>query len=560
MNDCEILVEDYVCGPTSIVGAQDDLDGRLTKDARARLEAAIAEVVAVEAPIELDALTRKIGKRFGYQRVARRWKKKIAYRIPGGVLIDEGPRSFIWPEGSSPATWRGYRASEGARTIAEIPTTELANAIVAAVGNAPEGLDHEGAYRGAMALFGLSRLTSLAAEYLEEALALAIIRGDLVDEGTRVTLAPATAPLAENETVTDTAAGTTPEATTPHKPDATIAQQAASIDAGGGIKFKRFAVKPGMSIVPLIQNHRRGIYVLEFADGCRYVGLSVNVVSRFTTHVHGSSHHEGWKDIVALRFREMPEGNLREAEIDEILRQQSLGYELRNKDLNFGHRQKTKLDGEVSVEDQKHWALGDGKYDIPDLDDRPNLEPDEQSKLAAHVPSKVPEEVYNGVLDDIAFCLSHVIPDAVNLEAKYWTISDWPRTAGGRLATLNVGALELAYFPREPITDPSGQTDDEFHVMYFNLPPEVLEDDDPGFEFTSGDVNGAIERVAYNMTDAVRIAIPVGRLRAFFTDMPELLTDARVFAIDVMRYQDSAIFRRHHSRALTNEVFDQYRA
>ena len=85
MNDCEILVEDYVCGPTSIVGSQDDLDGRLTKDARARLEAAIAEVVAAEAPIELDALTRKIGKRFGYQRVARRWKKKIAYRIPGGV-------------------------------------------------------------------------------------------------------------------------------------------------------------------------------------------------------------------------------------------------------------------------------------------------------------------------------------------------------------------------------------------------------------------------------------------------------------------------------------------
>lgn len=42
MNDCEILVEDYVCGPTSIVGSQDDLDGRLTKDARARLEAAIA--------------------------------------------------------------------------------------------------------------------------------------------------------------------------------------------------------------------------------------------------------------------------------------------------------------------------------------------------------------------------------------------------------------------------------------------------------------------------------------------------------------------------------------
>lgn len=559
MNDCGILVEDYVCGPTSIVGAQDDLDGRLTKDARARLEAAIAEVVAVEAPIELDALTRKIGKRFGYQRVARRWKKKIAYRIPGGVLVDEGPRSFVWPEGSSPATWRGYRASEGARTIAEIPTTELANAIVAAVGNAPEGLDHEGAYRGAMALFGLSRLTSLAAEYLEEALALAIIRGDLLDEGTRVTLAPATAPIAESETVTDTAAGTTPETKTPHKPDAGIAQQAASIDAGGGIVFKRWALQPGMSIVPLIQHHRRGIYVLEFEDGCRYVGLSKNVISRFTTHVHGSSHHEGWKDVVALRFREMPEGNLREAEIDEILRQQSLGYELRNKDMNFGHRQKTMLDDVVSVEDQKHWALGDGQYNLPDVDKRPAMEPDEQSKLASHVPSKVSEKVYDGVLDDLAFCLSHIIPDAVDLESKYWTISDWPSTAHGRFATLNVGALELAYFPRERCEDPSGEAGVDVNLVYFNLPPYVLEDDDPGFGFDSGGFSGFFQRIGgYKMTETVRLALPVGSLRGFFESHPEFLTEARVFALDVMRYQDSAIFRRHHSRALADEVFEHH--
>lgn len=150
MNNCGILVEDYVCGPTSIVGTREDLQGRLTKDARTRLEAAIAEVVAVEAPIELDALAKKIGKRFGYQRVAQRWKRAITYRIPGGVLVNEGARTFVWPEGSSPATWRGYRASDGARTVAEIPATELANAIVAAVADSAGGLDHIGAYRGAM--------------------------------------------------------------------------------------------------------------------------------------------------------------------------------------------------------------------------------------------------------------------------------------------------------------------------------------------------------------------------------------------------------------------------
>lgn len=561
MNDCGILVEDYVCGPTTVVGTQGELKGRLTKDARARLEAAIGEVVAVEAPIELDALARKVGRRFGYQRVAKRWKRTIAYRIPGGVLVSEGPRSFVWPEGSSPSTWRGYRASDGARTVAEIPTTELANALVAAVAESPEGLDHVGAYRAAMALFGLSRLTSLATDYLEEALALAVIRGDLMDEGTKVVLAPAISPSAEATTVTDAAADTVTAPPSPRTSAEAVAQQATSIDAGGGVVFKRWALQPGMSIVPLIQHHRRGIYVLEFEDGCRYVGLSKNVISRFTTHVHGSSHHEGWKDVVALRFREMPEGNLREAEIDEILRQQSLGYELRNKDMNFGHRQKTMLDDVVSVEDQKHWALGDGQYDLPDLNKRPALGPGEQSKLASHVPSKVSEKVYDGVLDDLAFCLSHIIPDAVDLESKYWTISDWPSTAGGRLATLNVGALELAYFPRKPIVPEIDVADGlvaETNVVYFNLPPHVLEDEDDGFYFKFDGTLGVIERVTYNMTAAVRIGVPVGTLRKFFDTNPEFLTDARVFALDVMRYQDSAIFRRHHSRALAGEVFEHH--
>lgn len=563
MTDCEILVEDYVCGPTSVVGTQDDLKGRLTKDARARLEAAIAEIVAVEAPIELDALVRKVGKRFGYQRVAKRWKHTIAYRIPGGVLVNEGTRLFVWPEGSSPTTWRGYRASDGARTVAEIPTTELANALVAAVADSPNGHDHVGAYRATMARFGLSRLTTLATEYLEEALALAVIRGDLLDEGTKVTAAPAASPSAVIATTTDAAVSTREEAPAPRKSANAVAQQATSIDAGRGIVFKRWALQPGMSIVPLIQHHRRGIYVLEFEDGCRYVGLSKNVISRFTTHVHGSSHHEGWKDVVALRFREMPEGNLREAEIDEILRQQSLGYELRNKDMNFGHRQKTMLDDVVSVEDQKHWALGDGQYDLPDLNKRPALGPGEQSKLASHVPSKVSEKVYDGVLDDLAFCLSHIIPDAVELETKYWELTDWPSTGGGRFATLNAGALELAYFPRKPIApdvDVTGDLAVPKNIVFFNLPPQILPEDQDGYYFNFDDSLGLIQRSAYNMTEVVRIGVPVGTLRKFFGTYPELLTEARVFALDVMRYQDSAIFRRHHSCALASEVFEYHQA
>lgn len=245
-----------------------------------------------------------------------------------------------------------------------------------------------------------------------------------------------------------------------------------------------------MSIAPLIQDIRRGIYVLEFEDGCRYVGMSTNVTARFTTHIHGSSHHQGWTDVVALRFREMLEGNLREAELDEIQRQLSLGFVLRNKQLNFGHRQDSKFDEAVSVEDQKHWALGDGKYNLPDLRKRPTTKQKKKSKLLSQVPSTVSAEVYEGVLSDLEFCLSHIIPNAVALENKYWTVSDWPNTAGGRLATLSVGALELAYFPRTLFPDPSGFSDEEMHVTFFNLPPYLLEDDDTDWDFDIADVSG----------------------------------------------------------------------
>lgn len=88
MNNCGILFEDYTCGPTNIVGTQEDSQEWPTKGARKRLEAAITAVVAVETPIELDALAKKVGKRFGYQRVAQRWTRAITYRIPGGALVN----------------------------------------------------------------------------------------------------------------------------------------------------------------------------------------------------------------------------------------------------------------------------------------------------------------------------------------------------------------------------------------------------------------------------------------------------------------------------------------
>lgn len=565
MSHSGIKAEKYNCGPTDLVGTPDELRGRLSKDARARLEAAIAEIVAVEAPIQLDALIRKIGKRFGYKRVPRNRQRTIAYRIPGGVLIKEGNRSFVWREGSSAATWRAYRVSNGGRTVSEIPTTELANALVSVAENSTTALDHEGLYRKTIALFGLSRLTAKSIDYLEEALVLAIIRGDLVDEGAQVSPTSSALNSSEAVEVIEVSAGEEPEYETLSEDSEVVAKQNDSLEVAPGITFKCWSLKPGTSISPLVGNQRKGIYVLEFEDSHRYVGLTNDIVTRLSTHRHGSAHHSAWDDIVTLWFREMPEGDLRQAEREEIQRQLSLGHKLRNKVMNFGHTQGSALDVEVAIEYQKHWLLGDGEYELPDLESRMHLKSNQKSKLLSHVPKDVPEEIYECVLDDISFFLSAIIPNAVSLEKKYWTISDWPSTAGGRLATLNVGALEFAYFPRRPFTDPSSFSDDTDYFVFFNLPADIMDFGDEidlnevEVSFKTDTFTGVAAKMIYPMVETTHVGVPVGFVRDFFENDPEMLPKARQFAIDLMAYRDSGIFRRFHSSALTDEVFEHYR-
>lgn len=329
--------------------------------------------------------------------------------------------------------------------------------------------------------------------------------------------------------------------------------------AGENVVFKRWELEPGMSISSLISRQRRGIYILEFADGCRYVGQSVNVVSRFATHVHGSSHHEGWDDVIAIQFREMPVGNLDEAEYQEIYRQKSLGFELRNKVFNLDHNQPSKFDDAVTVEEQRHWALGHGNYKLENLELRLSGAPSTSSKLRSKVPTLVSNETYTAVLDDLAFCLSHVVPNAVKLESTYWTISDYPSTSGGRFATLNVGNLELAYFPRFFFYDPEGRIADMHQLVLFNLPSCVL---DRGYDnaiIRSEHSWIYFERRFYRLIDTVRVEMPIGTLREFFKTEPDLLIDARQFVINLMRNGGSGKFRRWHSQALSTEVFQHCR-
>lgn len=205
--------------------------------------------------------------------------------------------------------------------------------------------------------------------------------------------------------------------------------------------YQRWPLSPGQSIAPLIQRNRRGIYVLEFANGELYVGQSVNAVARFATHVHGSSHHEPWTDIIAIRFRPILEDDLDEAERSEIQRLRKTGHTLRNKAGNLGHERPAPLDKVVTIEEQHHWATGAPSYTLRRLDERlaagqplsesrtqasstPPPDNSAPTKFAAFFAQLSHQQgiwrsLHSAIIRDLAFLLRNVIPNAVDTELHY---------------------------------------------------------------------------------------------------------------------------------------------
>lgn len=194
------------------------------------------------------------------------------------------------------------------------------------------------------------------------------------------------------------------------------------------LKYARFPVRELDSISALIPHNRRGIYVLEFSNGEFYVGQAKNVVTRFAQHRHGNTNHvDPWTDVEKLWFMPVPAVmSLDSIEYQEIQRFRADAKRLRNRLGNVGHDQPSSLDLEIPVEDQQAWALGDGPYDLRGARQRLEGFGSEPTKFARLVPNEYQEPI----LRDIAFALKELVPSAVELEGKYWTLTDCPSTSG----------------------------------------------------------------------------------------------------------------------------------
>lgn len=342
-----------------------------------------------------------------------------------------------------------------------------------------------------------------------------------------------------------------------------IAKVASDVnETSSELKYARFPVRELDSISALIPHNRRGIYVLEFSNGEFYVGQAKNVVTRFAQHRHGNTNHvDPWTDVEKLWFMPVPAVmSLDSIEYQEIQRFRADAKRLRNRLGNVGHDQPSSLDLEIPVEDQQAWALGDGPYDLRGARQRVEGFGSEPTKFARLVPNEYQEPI----LRDIAFALKELVPSAVELEGKYWTLTDCPSTSGGRWATLSTGFIELLFFPRtcEIPDQKATKLESVEGVGWLNtVPGTILQGKTTGFwafEYESS-YRGFLDAWAFTATypsansDAINYA--VGDLEQFCNQYPEVLEGARKFALSAMRQNTSGMFKRWHSKPLVRDVY-----
>lgn len=192
------------------------------------------------------------------------------------------------------------------------------------------------------------------------------------------------------------------------------------------------------TVLPL--DGRRGIYVLEFENGERYVGKATDVAQRLYQHRRTTMHHKAWTDIAAVQFRPVPTGDLSEPELAEIRRQRAV-HTLRNRVHNLGHEQPCTLNAVIDPDFQKTW-----------LDRAASPDRDAIVQRAGHRIGKHARATNSAwgpeIIADLATLIELFIPAPTETEGRFWSLTDYPPTGRGRAFTLNIGGVELSYCAR----------------------------------------------------------------------------------------------------------------
>jgi hypothetical protein len=136
--------------------------------------------VKAEGPIHVDRLAKLACGAFGLTRVTEARKDALLSTLPPSAVVD----GYLWPDGIDRATWTGFRrqVSSTDRAIEHVAPEEIANAM-AALCRAAAGMRRDELISATAAVFGYKRRAAAVTPTLETALASAVERGRLTQQG-----------------------------------------------------------------------------------------------------------------------------------------------------------------------------------------------------------------------------------------------------------------------------------------------------------------------------------------------------------------------------------------
>lgn len=206
------------------------------------------------------------------------------------------------------------------------------------------------------------------------------------------------------------------------------------------LRFRRWELSDGLSLSAVVGPGFSGcgIYVLEFADGTEYVGQTVNLLSRFT------SHRRRWpNEIVAARFAPAPQDLLNQYERDVVARSVAAGARLRNVDLVTLPLGPAALDLVVDRAVRDEWLRGD--TESVNIGERGAVAAQRRQTLAKYRALEARPD-FPALADALSAYIRFCLPWPHQTEARFWVLTSLPGSGRSstwhRLAAISVNNVE----------------------------------------------------------------------------------------------------------------------
>ncbi|AGS34420.1 hypothetical protein B841_04715 [Corynebacterium maris DSM 45190] len=293
-----------------------------------------------------------------------------------------------------------------------------------------------------------------------------------------------------------------------------------------------------IAIILVDEPSKRGLYRLGFADGSAYVGQSVNVISRFT------SHRKRWEDIVTFEFFPVPAGDLNIPERTLIAATESAASVRNVRDTNRPYGEDdVEFTSTEGISTFLPWERGKRTRPGEDVTGKEAKKFTELARLTE----------YEVLRDLIGWFIYETLPDPYNTQRHLWVVSCLPAAnrprSHQRLLALSAGNLEV-FVAYQDVIDGMTVTD-----LFINTTPVDVD------LHTLQDPKGrwVVEKGRYSQAEVTRWRFTLESLEDIlngtlaFPHLELLVENAYQLNVRLMR-QGGTMFGRFHNELLAHDL------